>query len=703
MEATECGAASLTMIMAYYGKHVPLDKVRVDTGVSRDGCKASKIIQGAKKYNFEGKGFRMGFEALKKETRLPCIIHWNFNHFVVFEGFKGKYAYINDPAQGRRRLTIDELDEGFTGVVLFFKPTEGFTKSKKTNGIIYSVLDRLKNEKNTILFLLALGLLLVFPGILMPIFSQVFIDDILVGGSKDWIKILVIAMLTTAAFQFGFSYYRNYLLVKLQNKLSLVSAHKFISHLFRLPMTFFDQRYAGDIAGRVNNNDSVCKFVAGDLTENVLNLLVSILYLVILLIYSPLLALIGVITVIINFAVLKWSSDVIARSMMKLQQDEGKMVGVLISGVNIITTLKSAGVENNYASRVLGYYAKSETRKQDYGKLQQCINALPEVTNQACNILVLMFGGILVINGSMTAGALIAFNSLLGAFMAPMNAFLGFIMKLQEAKADMNRVDDILNHEEDAIYQTERADEAGTEKLSGRLELKDISFGYSRLEKPLVTDFNFSLPSGKSIAFVGASGSGKSTVSKIISGLYLPWTGEILVDDMPLTQVSPGVLTSSISTVSQEISLFSGSVKDNITMWNKSIRDEDIIRAAKDACIHEVITKKKGAYDFHIAEGGRNLSGGQRQRLEIARALVVNPTILVMDEATSALDAMTEKEIVDNIKRRGCTCVIVAHRLSAIRDCDEIIVMERGKIVQRGTHDELVNVPGHYQNLIKTI
>lgn len=703
MEATECGAASLTMIMAYYGKYVPLDKVRVDTGVSRDGCKASKIIQGARKYQFEGKGFRMGFEALKKETRLPCIIHWNFNHFVVFEGFKGKYAYINDPAQGRRRLSMEELDEGFTGIVLFFSPAEGFTKSKKTDSIITSVHQRLKNEKDAIVFLLVLGLLLVFPGILMPIFSQVFIDDILVGGNNNWIRILVIAMLATAIFQFAFSYYRNYLLVRLQNKLSLISAHKFISHLFRLPMTFFDQRYAGDIAGRVDNNDNVCKFVAGDLTENVLNLLVSVFYLILLFIYSPSLALIGVVTVIINFIVLKFSSDIIARSMMKLQQDEGKMQGVLISGVNIITTLKSAGIENNYASRVLGYYAKSETRKQEYGRLQQCINALPDVTNQVCNILVLMIGGILVIEGSMTAGTLVAFNSLLSSFMSPMNDFLGFIMKLQEAKADMNRVDDILNHEEAPIYQTERSEETGTEKLSGRIELKDISFGYSRLEKPLVTNFNFSLPSGKSIAFVGASGSGKSTVSKIISGLYLPWTGSILVDDMPLTEVSQKILTSSISTVSQEISLFSGTVKENITMWNKSIRDEDIIRAAKDACIHDVITKKKGAYDFHIAEGGRNLSGGQRQRLEIARALVTNPTILIMDEATSALDALTEKQIVDNIKRRGCTCVIVAHRLSAIRDCDEIIVMEYGKIVQRGTHDELVKVTGHYQNLIKTI
>ncbi len=703
MECTECGAASLAMIMGYYGKYIPLDKVRVDTGVSRDGCKASKILQGARKYQFEACGYRLGVEALKKETRLPCIIHWNFNHFVVFEGIKGKNAYINDPAHGRRKLTITELDEGFTGVALFIKPGEGFTKEKKTDSMVSSIYRRLRNEKNTVLYLLLLGVLLVFPGILMPIFSQVFIDDILIGGSESWIRPLIIAMVGTAVFQFIFGYYRDFLLVKFQNKLSLVSGYKFLTHLFRLPMTFFDQRYAGDIAGRINNNNSVCEFIAGDLTQNILNLFVSLIYLILLLIYSPILTFIGIVTIVINFAVIKITSSQIARSVMKMKQDEGKMMGVLVSGINIISTLKASGVESNYTSRVLGYYAKSETRKQSYGKLQQIVNALPELTNQMCTVLVLMIGGILVIRGNMTAGMLVAFNSLLSSFVKPVNAMLGFIMKLQEMKADMNRVDDIFRNEEDPIYMVKRNDNAGTEKLSGQIELHDIAFGYSRLEKPLVTDFNFNLQSGRSIAFVGASGSGKSTVSKIISGLYLPWEGDIKVDGESLTKVPKEIISSSISTVSQEISLFAGTIKENITMWNKSIRDEDIIAAAKDACIHDVITKKQGAYDYLLTEGGRNLSGGQRQRLEIARALVTNPTILIMDEATSALDAITEKEIVDNIKRRGCTCVIVAHRLSAIRDCDEIIVMERGKIVQRGTHQALVNVPGHYQNLIKKI
>ncbi|MFY9131186.1 MAG: NHLP family bacteriocin export ABC transporter peptidase/permease/ATPase subunit [Saccharofermentanales bacterium] len=703
MEGTECGAASLAMIMAYHGKYVPLDKLRVDTGVSRDGCRASKIMQGSRKYGFETEGYRMGLEALLKEDRLPCIIHWNFNHFVVFEGVKGKYAYLNDPARGRRKLTKQELDEGFTGVVLFFWPTESFTKSKKIRTLVHYARQRLKGQRSAILYLILLGLFLVFPGLLTPIFSQIFIDDILIGGSTDWLKILIIAMLGSALFQAGITFYRNTILVKLQNKMSLISTHGLLSHMFRLPMSFFDQRYAGDLASRVSNNNSVAEFIAGDLGQSILNLIVSAFYLILLLSYSPLLTLIGVGSVIINFVIIKLTSDTISRSIMKMQQDQGKMTGVIFSGINIITTLKAAGVENQFASRVLGYYAKSSVQKQSHGKLQQIINSVPQITSQICNILVLMIGGVLVIRGNLTAGMLIAFNTLLAAFIEPVNELVGFVQRIQQIKADMSRVDDILRHEEDEVFNESEEKVERIGKLSGQIELHDISFGYSKLEKPLIEGFSFKLQSGKSIAFVGASGSGKSTVSKIISGLYMPWSGDITVDGDSLRNIPLEIQTSSISTVSQEISLFSGTIHDNITMWNDTLRDEDIIQAAKDACIHEVITKRPGAYDSYLAEGGRNLSGGQRQRLEIARALVTNPTILIMDEATSALDPMTEKEIMDNIKRRGCTCIIIAHRLSAIRDCDEIIVMDRGKIIQRGTHEELMGVPGHYQKLISTI
>lgn len=702
MEATECGAASLSMIFAYYGKHMPLEKMRIETGVSRDGCNAKNIMRAGKKYGFEVKGFRKSLDNLLK-LEPPCIIHWNFNHFVVYEGQKGKNYYINDPAMGRRKLTYEELDDAFTGIVLTFEKKKEFRKSKKERTLFSFIKTRLKGQYSSIMALIGIGLLLVFPGMVIPVFSQVFIDDILLGGNTDWMTAFLAIMAFTMLFQAVLTLYRSLLLLKLQNKMSMISAHKFLYHMFRLPMNFFDQRYAGDLAERVENNNNVSNFLAGDLAETMLNIFVACFYLILMLSYSPLLTLIGIAGIAINMTLVKASSKVIANSTMKMQQDQGKLVGAVFAGLNITSTLKAAGAENEYVSRILGYYAKTTRMEQKLGSVQQYLNAIPEVFNGIADILVLMMGGILVIQGNMTAGMLIAYTSLLSSFVAPVNKLVEFIQKIQTLKADMNRVEDIMRYEEDEKFRTKGKNIAMTEKLSGDVELEGISFGYSILEKPLVEDFHFHLPSGSSIAFVGASGCGKSTVSKIVSGLYIPWSGEIYMDNMPVRDIPKEILSSSVSTVSQNITLFSGTIRDNLTMWNKSILEEDMIQAAKDACIHDIITKKPGAYEYVLTEGGDNMSGGQRQRLEIARALVTNPTVLIMDEATSALDPLVEKQIMDNIKRRGCTCVIVAHRLSAIRDCDEIIVMEHGKIVQRGSHEQLMSQPGHYQKLVQTI
>lgn len=702
MEATECGAASLSMIFAYYGKHMPLEKMRIETGVSRDGCNAKNIMRAGKKYGFEVKGFRKSLDNLLK-LKPPCIIHWNFNHFVVYEGQKGKNYYINDPAMGRRKLTYEELDDAFTGIVLTFEKKKEFRKSKKERTLFSFIKTRLKGQYSSIMALIGIGLLLVFPGMVIPVFSQVFIDDILLGGNTDWMTAFLAIMAFTMLFQAVLTLYRSLLLLKLQNKMSMISAHKFLYHMFRLPMNFFDQRYAGDLAERVENNNNVSNFLAGDLAETMLNIFVACFYLILMLSYSPLLTLIGIAGIAINMTLVKASSKVIANSTMKMQQDQGKLVGAVFAGLNITSTLKAAGAENEYISRILGYYAKTIRMEQKLGSVQQYLNAIPEVFNGIADILVLMMGGILVIQGNMTAGMLIAYTSLLGSFVAPVNKLVEFIQKIQTLKADMNRVEDIMRYEEDEKFRTKGKQITMTEKLSGDVELEGIFFGYSILEKPLVEDFHFHLPSGSSIAFVGASGCGKSTVSKIVSGLYIPWSGEIYMDNMPVRDIPKEILSSSVSTVSQNITLFSGTIRDNLTMWNKSILEEDMIQAAKDACIHDIITKKPGAYEYVLTEGGDNMSGGQRQRLEIARALVTNPTVLIMDEATSALDPLVEKQIMDNIKRRGCTCVIVAHRLSAIRDCDEIIVMEHGKIVQRGSHEQLMSQPGHYQKLVQTI
>lgn len=701
MEATECGAASLSMIMGRFGRHMPLEQLRIETGVSRDGCNAKNILRAARKYGLEAKGYKMTLDGLLECTP-PCIIHWNFNHFVVWEGRKGKYAYINDPGMGRRKLTIEEVDDCFTGIVLTFAKTAGFEKMKKKRTLLGFIRERLRGQLASLVALVAIGLCLVIPGMVIPIFSQVFVDDILLGGNTKWITAFLAVMLLTVLLRAALTFCRGMLLEKLQNKMALVSAHKFLSHLFRLPMSFFDQRYSGDLAERVENNNNVSTFLAGDLAETVLNIMVAAFYLILLLLYSPALTWIGIGSVAVNILLMKCSSDAIANTTMKLQQDQGRLVGSIFAGLNITSTLKASGAENEYVGRIQGYYAKTILMEQKLGKLQEMLNAIPETADEITGVLVMMAGGVLVIRGEMTAGMLIAYSGLLGSFTEPVNQLVGFIRKIQTLKADMSRVEDIMKYQEDEKF-TDYETVPMTTKLSGEIELKDISFGYSILDHPLVENFDFHLDSGKSIAFVGASGCGKSTVSKIVSGLYLPWNGEIMMDHIPVRNIPKEILSSSISTVSQNITLFSGTIRDNLTMWNRNILEEDMVKAAKDACIHDAITVRPGAYDFMLTEGGGNLSGGQRQRLEIARALVTNPSILIMDEATSALDPIVEKEIIDNIKRRGCTCVIVAHRLSAIRDCDEIIVMERGKIVQRGNHQVLAEKDGHYQRLIRNI
>ena len=698
MEATECGAASLAMVLGYYGCFIPLEQMRIETGVSRDGCNAKNILRAARKFGLTCKGYTKSVEDLVN-MKPPCILHWNFNHFVVFEGFKGGHPYINDPAVGRRKLTMEDLDDAFTGIVLCFEKNDSFKKNKRSSTLLDFMRERLKGQKVSIGALLGTGLLLVVPGLVIPVFSQIFVDDILLSGSTDWLGALLAAMGGTLLFQLFFTWYRGEILLKLQSKMALVSAHKFLYRMFRLPISFFDQRYAGDLSQRVENNNNVSDFLAGELAETVLNAFVAVFYLILMLLYSPVLTGIGVAGVGISLVLSRIVAKQIANLSMKAQQDQGKMVGSFYSGLAITDTLKASGAENEYVARVLGHYARNAGTEQKLGKMQEVLSAAPQVISQTSGIIVLMIGGTLVIHGGLTAGMLVAFNQLLSSFSSPVNSLVGFFNKIQTLKADMSRVEDIQKYEmahQFVPHETERLEE----KLSGDVELKGVSFGYSPLAAPLIKDFCFHVKPGQSVALVGSSGCGKSTVSKIISSLYDPWEGEVLFDGIPLNRIPANIISASVSTVSQSITLFSGTIRDNLTLWNKSVMEQDIVRAAKDACIHDTITKLPGAYDYRLSEEGLNLSGGQRQRLEIARALVLNPSILIMDEATSALDPIVEKEVMDNIKRRGCTCVIVAHRLSTIRDCDEILVMRHGEIIQRGNHESLMNEDGLYKTLI---
>ena len=699
MEATECGAASMAMICSYWGKDIPLEQMRIETGVSRDGCNAGNLMRAGKRFGMEVHGYRKEPEALK-DLEMPCIIHWNFNHFVVLEGFRGNYAYLNDPAMGRRKITPQELDEAFTGIVLTFHPTRDFVKEKKKNSLLPLVRGRLAGQGSSLAQMLLVGLLLILPGLILPILSQVFLDEILGNALNSWFGNFLAFMAFTLLFQFVLTVYRSRLLLNMQNRLSLISVRDFLGRMFRLPINFFDQRYSGDLVGRVANNNRVNSFLTDELAKTVLNIFVAVFYLFLLISYNPWMTLISISGVLVNLLLVRLTSAWIANMVMKLQQDKGKLSGALCAGLSVTSTLKASGAESAYTAKLLGFEAKASSQEQQVSKIQSITSAVPSAITNVVNIILLLAGAFFVMEGKMTLGMLSAFTSLFHSFSEPIEELAGFVKQIQSLKADMERVDDIMRYPLDPKFEGSQKAAPSQSKLSGWVECGGITFGYSRLAPPLVENFSFRLNPGDSVAFVGSSGCGKSTVSKMLSGLYRPWEGEIKLDGVNMESLPPEIIHASVATVSQNISIFSGTIRDNLTLWNPAVLEKDLINAAKDACIHEVITQKPGAYDFRLTEGGSNLSGGQRQRLEIARALVTNPTVLIMDEATSALDPLVEKEIIDNIKRRGCTCIIIAHRLSAVRNCDEIIVMGNGKIVERGSHEELMGSNGYYREFM---
>jgi len=705
MEAVECGAASLAMILAYYGKYVPLEEMRIACGVSRDGSKASNILKAARNYGLEAKGYRKEPESLKN-MQLPLIIHWNFNHFVVLEGFDQGYAYLNDPGGGPRSVPEEEFNQSFTGVVMAFEVGPDFERNGGRPTIATALKKRLKGSEMALAYVILVGLALVIPGLVIPVFSKIFVDDILLGGKGNWLGPLLLGMALTAVLRGVLTRLQQYYLLRLETKIALSTSAQFFWHVLCLPVEFFTQRYAGDICLRVQSNDRVAQLLSGQLATNALNFVMIIFYFALMVQYSLILALTGVVAAVANIFYLKYVSRRRVDLNCKLLLDQGKLNGTSMSGLQIIETLKATGSESDFFAKWSGFQAKTLNAEQEMGVSTQFLSAVPAFLSTLTNTVVLVLGGFLIFRGDLTIGMLVAFQSLMTSFLEPVNGLVSLGSQLQEMEGDMSRLDDVLQYPVDG--QTKEDLSAGDtkvpcQKLDGYIELRDMTFGYSRLEPPLIENFSLKLAPGARVALVGGSGSGKSTVAKLVSGIYRPWSGEILFDGKPVKSIPRAAINNSLALVDQDIFLFQGTIRDNLTLWDKTVSEFDIIRAAKDACIHDDITSKAGGYDYPLDEGGSNFSGGQRQRLEIARAMTGNPSILILDEATSALDPLTEKLVDEGIRRRGCTCLIVAHRLSTIRDCDEIVILERGKIVQRGTHDELKDVDGHYAELIKAV
>ena len=694
------------MVLAYYGKYIPLEKIREDCDISRDGSTAVNIMKAARNYGLEADAYRFEPNELREESEFPCIIHWNLNHFVVLKGFKGGRAYINDPALGEYAVSAKAFDEAFTGVCLLFAPSDKFAPSGQKNGIMTFVKKRIERALPALSIAVMLSVITTLSGIIEPEATRKIVDSISYSlNFLMYVKCFGV-ILAAGAISVAAEWIKAVYLLKIDGKMSILGNTSFMWKLLHLPVGFYSQRLAGDIQKRQNDNAEVSKIMVETLAPILMNTAAMLFYLIMMFLYEPLLALLCMTAAALNIIVYGFVTRRRISLSRVLMKDEGAFFSMTASGVDMIDTIKTSGAEAAWFEKWSGTLANVGNSKTEIEKLNLYVGTLPNLLMQIINAVIIAIGGALVIKGRFTIGMITAFQGFFLSFFSPVTVLMEMGQAMQELSRKTERIDDIMDYEDDDSIIHENIEDynerPAPEKLKGEIEVKELTFGYSKIKPPVVNNISFKVEQGKSLALVGLSGCGKSTVGKLLSGLYTPWSGEILFDGEKIEDIPRIRKTASISVIDQNVTLFTGTIADNIKMWDRSIENYDMILAARDANVHDMIMNRPGGYNSDIASGGNNFSGGQNQGLEITRALSQDPTIVILDEATSALDTKTEEKVMKAIAERGITRIIIAHRLSTIRDCDEIIVLKNGEITERGTHDELIAGNGFYKELVSS-
>ena len=704
MEAIECGAACLAAVLRHFGHWVSLEEMREACDVGRDGCSAADIVRAARQYRLEATGWRQDLEDLPG-LALPAILFWEFRHFVILEGIGKRGYFINDPSRGRRLVDKDSFDRAFTGVALELKPDASFRRTRRPPGVLRRLWPWVSGFRSALLFSVLAGLLLAVPGVAAPVLVALFVDDVLAGGQHHWSGVLVGAMAATAGVVYLLTWLRMRALRRLSIAVAVRQADRFVGRLLSRSARFFARRMAGDLLARMHSIERVVTVGVQQSVGVTVDLTMSLAFLSLMVVYDATLAAIVVLVAASCGAAVRLAGRHRTDASHALRREQGLWTGVGLAGLRIIETLRATASEDEFFARWSGHQARELNARQRFEELGHITEAIPVLFTALGGAAVLGIGGWHLISSLIPLGSLVAFYVLAWNFLQPIGRFVQFAELLRTLDAELARLEEVLAAPEAASVAdpaTPRVSSVGGRlRLRGRLELREVRFGFQRHRPPLIDRFNLTIEPGQRVAIVGPSGSGKSTLALLAAGIHRPWSGEILFDGMRRAQIPRAVLADSISVVTQDTALIAGSVRDNLTLWDPNVPDPQVIAAARDAAIHDEIMARPSGYATEVEEGGRNFSGGQRQRLEIARALLTGPSLLILDEATAALDAATELRIDDALRRRGCSCLIIAHRLSTIRDCDRIVVLDCGRAVQEGIHDDLIAVEGGlYRELV---